>query len=157
MQETVRQLDAQLATGLTQAAVQLRLREHGENALPEPRRTPLWRMFLSQFLDFIVLLLIAAALISFALGDTLEGAAILAIVAINAVIGLVQEQRADAAIEQLKRLAAPSAQVLRDGAHATIASRELTPGDIVFLETGNYVPADIQLAEATTCKSTKHP
>ncbi len=137
VQETVRQLDAQLATGLTQAAVQLRLREHGENVLPEPRRTPLWRLFLAQFQDFVVLLLIAAVVISFALGDTLEAVAILAIVLLNAAIGLAQEQRADAAMAELQKLAAPEAHVLRDGVRQNIPARELVPGDIVFLEAGN--------------------
>ena len=137
-----------MKTGLSAEAARSRLVQHGPNELATQPRTPLWRLFFNQFLDFIVLLLIAAALVSFALNDALEGAAILAIVVINAVIGLVQEQRADAAIEHLKRLAAPSAQVLRDSAHVTVASRELVPGDIVFLEAGNFVPADAQLVES---------
>ncbi len=146
--ETLRQLDVQLQSGLTTEGARKRLAQHGPNELASQPRTPLWRLFVNQFLDFIVLLLIAAALISFALRDAIEGAAILAIVVINAVIGLVQEQRADAAIEQLKRLAAPTAQVLRDGAHVTVASRDLVPGDIVYLEAGNFVPADGQLVES---------
>ncbi len=146
--ETARQLDAQLQNGLSAEDVRSRLAQHGPNELASQPRTPLWRLFVNQFLDFIVLLLIAAALISFALNDAIEGAAILAIVVVNAVIGLVQEQRADAAIEQLKRLAAPTAQVLRDGAHVTVASRDLVPGDIVYLEAGNFVPADGQLVES---------
>ena len=146
--ETVRQLDAQLATGLTQAEVQRRLRDCGENVLPAAQKKPLWRFFLAQFQDFVVLLLIAAILISFLLGDTLEAVAILVIVLLNAGMGLIQEQRADAAMAALQKLSAPEAYVLRDGVHQQVPASELVPGDLVFLEAGNYVPADMQLIES---------
>ena len=152
VQETVRQLDAQLATGLTQADVARRLHEHGENALPESKKTPLWRLFVAQFQDFVVLLLIAAVVVSFALGDTLEAVAILSIVLLNAAIGLTQERRADAAMAELQKLAAPEAHVLRDGVRQSIPARELVPGDIVFLEAGNYVPTDMQLIESANLR-----
>ncbi len=107
-----------------------------------------WRLFVHQFADFVVLLLLLATLVSFVLGDYVEAGAIAAIVLLNAVIGFVQERRADAALEALRTLAAPVASVLRDGSRHTIAARELVPGDVIFLEAGNYAPADAQLIES---------
>jgi Ca2+-transporting ATPase len=92
--------------------------------------------------------LIVASIISALLGDYVEASAIMAIVVLNAVLGIVQEQRAEEALAALKRLAAPDAQVLRDGHRQSVPARDLVPGDIVFLEAGNYVPADMRLLEA---------
>jgi Ca2+-transporting ATPase len=146
--ETVKQLDAQLAHGLSAEQAAERLHTGGYNELPTTRKTPLWRLFLAQFADFVVLMLLAAAIVSLLLGDVIEASAILAIVALNAVIGLVQEKRADAALDELRKLSSPNATVLRDGIRTSVPSRELTPGDVVFLEAGNFVPADLQLVEA---------
>ena len=150
--DTARQLDTSLEHGLAPTEVQQRLAEHGENSLPARKRTPWWQLLFAQFKDFVVLLLVAASLISFLLGDTLEGIAILVIVLLNAVISLIQEKRADAAMEALQKLAAPDAHVLRGGARQTVPARGLVPGDIVFLEAGNYVPADMQLVESANLK-----
>jgi Ca2+-transporting ATPase len=147
-QAALEQLKAELNRGLSAAEAQQRLARYGYNELPSGKKTPLWRLFLAQFNDFVVLLLIVASLVSIALGDLIEGLAIMAIVILNAAIGLIQEQRADAALDALKKMAAPDAQVLRDGAHARVPARELVPGDIVFLEAGNYVPADLRLIES---------
>jgi Ca2+-transporting ATPase len=146
--ETVKQLDAQLAHGLSTEQAAERLRTGGYNELPTTQKTPLWRLFLAQFADFVVLMLLAAALVSLLLGDVIEASAILTIVALNAAIGLVQEKRADAALDELRKLSSPNATVLRDGIRTSVPSRELTPGDVVFLEAGNFVPADLQLVEA---------
>ena len=94
------------------------------------------------------MLLIVAAVISALLGEWIDASAIMAIVVLNAVLGIVQEQRAEEALAALKKLAAPEARVLRDGHHVTVSSRDLVPGDIVFLEAGNHVPADMRLLEA---------
>ena len=150
--DTARQLDTSLEHGLAPTEVQQRLAEHGENSLPARKRTPWWQLLFAQFKDFVVLLLVAASLISFLLGDTLEGIAVLVIVLLNAVISLIQEKRADAAMEALQKLAAPDAHVLRGGARQTVPARGLVPGDIVFLEAGNYVPADMQLVESANLK-----
>ena len=111
---------------------------------PKRKSTSLLRIFLRSS-ETLCCSCFAAVVISFMLGDTIEAAAILAIVLLNAVIGLIQEQRADAAMAELQKLAAPEAQVLRDGVRQSVPARELVPGDIVFLEAGNYAPADLQL------------
>ncbi len=152
LDQVVAVLDTRLDHGLTAAEAQTRLAQHGPNELPEQPPTPLWRRVLDQLRDFVVLLLIAAALISIALGDTAEAAAILAIVVLNAVIGVVQESRAEASLAALKKLAAPEARVVRDGQHLSVPARELVPGDIVSLEAGNYVPADLRLVESVNLR-----
>jgi len=148
VESAAQHLEARLETGLTEQEARQRLAVYGPNELPAASRTPLWRLFLDQFRDFVVLLLIAASVVSALLGDTIEAVAIMAIVILNAIIGLVQERKADQALEALKKMAAPDAFVLRDGRRVKVPARELTPGDIVFLEAGNYVPADIRLAES---------
>ncbi|HEY3342662.1 MAG TPA: HAD-IC family P-type ATPase, partial [Anaerolineae bacterium] len=147
-QAALKQLEAELDQGLSSAEAQKRLEQYGGNELPSGTKTPLWKLFLEQFNDFVVILLIVASVVSIALGDMIEGLAIMAIVILNAAIGLIQEQRADAALDALKKMTAPDAQVLRDGIHVRVPARDLAPGDIVFLEAGNYVPADLRLAES---------
>jgi Ca2+-transporting ATPase len=109
-------------------------------------------MLLEQFSNFIVIILLIAVLISALLGDYVEAVAILTIVILNAVLGVVQERRAEEALAALRRLAAPEAHVIRDGHHQTISARELVPGDVVLLDSGNYVPADLRLVETVNLK-----
>jgi len=99
-----------------------------------------------------VILLIVASLISGLLGDYLEAGAIMAIVILNAVLGIVQERRAEEALAALKTPAAPEAHALRDGHRMTIPARNLVPGDIVFLEAGNHIPADVRLMDASNLR-----
>jgi len=135
------------ADGLTSAQAQERLARHGPNALPEgARRSPL-RMLVDQFADFMIMVLLAAALVSGIVGEPQDTIAIIVIVLLNAVIGFVQEWRAERAMAALRLMAAPTAHVRRDGAVATRAADELVPGDIVLLEAGNVVPADLRLIE----------
>jgi Ca2+-transporting ATPase len=124
-----------------------RLEVVGPNELREAPRPPFWKLVLEQFTSFVVLILIVASVVSAVLGDWVEAAAIMAIVLLNAIIGVVQESKAEEALAALKKLAAPNAYVIRDGVRATIASRELVPGDIVVLEDGNYIPADVRLID----------
>ena len=138
--------------GLTQAEAERRLAEHGANELREAPRPGFWSLLLAQFNNFIVLLLIGAAVISIALGDYLEGAAILAIVLLNAVLGVVQEQRAEQALAALRKLSAPEALIIRDGHRQSVPARQLVPGDVVLLEAGNYVPADLRLIETVNLR-----
>jgi Ca2+-transporting ATPase len=105
-------------------------------------------MILSQLNNFVVILLITAAVISALLGEVIDATAIITIVVLNTVMGVIQENRAEQALAALKKLAAPEAQVMRDGHRTSVPARELVPGDIVFLETGNFIPADIRLLEA---------
>ncbi|HEX5773944.1 MAG TPA: HAD-IC family P-type ATPase, partial [Geomobilimonas sp.] len=134
--------------GLTAEEAAKRLALHGPNELVEKRgRTPL-AMLLAQFTDFSILVLLGAAILSAAVGDIHDALAILAIVVLNAVIGFIQEYRAEKAIAALKRMATPSAAVLRGGTPVQIPAGHIVPGDVVFLEAGNVVPADLRLVEA---------
>ncbi|HZM22957.1 MAG TPA: cation-translocating P-type ATPase [Anaerolineales bacterium] len=135
-------------SGLTSAEAKRRLEHYGPNQLTEAPRPTFLQMLWEQLNNFVVILLIVASVISALLGDYVEAAAIMAIVVLNAVLGIVQERRAEEALAALKKLAAPDAQVIRDGRRQSIPAYELVPGDIVFLEAGNFVPADIRLLEA---------
>jgi Ca2+-transporting ATPase len=133
--------------GLTPEAAQKKLHEFGPNKLAEKRKKPAWLLFVNQFTDFMILVLIAAAIISGIAGDIVDTIIILVIVLLNAIIGFVQEYRAEKAMEALKKMATPQSTVLRNGHVASIVSTDLVPGDIVLLEAGNTVPADIRLLE----------
>ncbi len=134
--------------GLTSEEVAKRLEQYGPNQLNEAPRPGFLVILWAQLNNFVVILLIVASVISALLGDYVEAAAIMAIVVLNSVLGIVQEQRAEQALAALKKLAAPDAQVLRDGARNSVPSYNLVPGDIVFLEAGNFIPADLRLLEA---------
>ena len=138
--------------GLSAEEAARRLAQYGPNELAEAPRPSFLQRLWGQFNSFLVILLIVAAIVSVALGDYLESGAILAIVVLNAVLGLIQEGRAEAALEALTKLAAPEAQVIRDGHHLTIPARELVPGDLVVLTAGNYVPADLRLIETVNLR-----
>ncbi len=141
-------LATRLQAGLTPEEAARRLEELGPNELREAPRPPFWKLVLEQFTSFVVIILIVASLISAVLGEWVEAAAIIAIVLLNAIIGVVQESKAEEALAALKKLAAPNAFVIRGGTRITVPSRELVPGDVVVLEDGNYVPADLRLIES---------
>ncbi|RIK55223.1 MAG: ATPase, partial [Chloroflexi bacterium] len=138
--------------GLTSQEAAQRLARYGRNELREKPRPGFWQLVLAQLNNFVVILLIVASLISALLGDWVEAGAIMLIVVLNAVLGVVQERRAEEALAALKKLASPEAQVLRDGSRQSIPAAELVPGDVVFLEAGNYVPADMRLVEAVNLR-----
>ena len=138
--------------GLTSADVAHRREHYGPNMLVEGKRTTLLEMLWSQFNSFIVILLVVAALVSGLLGEWVDAIVIMAIVLLNATLGIVQERSAAEEFAALKKMAAPDAQVMRDGHRTTVASSELVPGDIVYLEAGNFVPADVRLLEAFNLK-----
>jgi Ca2+-transporting ATPase len=136
------------ATGLSSVDVQARLAKYGLNELVEKGgRTP-FQIFWSQPTETMVLILIAAAIVAAALGDTKDAIAIIAIVLLFAILGFVQEYRAERAMAALKQMAVPTVKVFRDGKLSEISVRELVPGDIVQLETGNLIPADLRLLES---------
>lgn len=145
--EVLRALAVDPALGLTAAEAAMRLATHGPNALVEGRRRGLLRMFLDQFTDFMIVVLLIAAVVSGVIGDVTDTVVILVIVVLNAVIGFIQEYRAEAAIAALRKMATPVARVLRDSRSHSIPAQELVPGDIVLLDAGAVVPADVRLLE----------
>jgi len=158
-EEVARKLGTNLEQGLsTQRAGEL-LQQVGPNELAEAVPTPLWRRFLEQFKSFLVIILLIAAIISVAVAifegggeEFIDAGAIGAIILLNAILGVVQESRAENALRALRKIAAPNARVVRDGHVQTIPARELVPGDLVFLEAGNYVPADLRLTESANLR-----
>ena len=140
-------LEADVERGLAGGEARRRLAVHGPNVLVEARRRGPLRMLAAQFADVMVLVLLGAAAIAAVLGEPEDLAAILAIVALNAILGFVQEYRAERAMAALRAMAAPTALVRRDGVTTSVAASELVPGDIVLLEAGNLVPADVRLLE----------
>ncbi len=154
--ETIEQVCLQLGTdhqhGLAAGEAAQRLDHYGPNEIPSAARRPLWHLLLAQFADFMILILIGAAVISGIVGEPLDAVVIVTIVALNALIGALQEYRSERAIAALKAMAAPQAKVLRGGKQYTTAARELVPGDIVRLEAGDVVPADMRLLETAGFK-----
>ena len=140
------------ARGLSESDVLERRAVFGMNAIPEQRTRGPLRMFFGQFADFMIVVLMVAGLISGLLGDFTDTLAIVVIVVLNAIIGFVQEFRAERAVAALRRLASASAQVMRDGNLKTILASELVPGDLVMLEAGNVVPADLRLLDVARLK-----
>lgn len=138
--------------GLRSEEAGKRLAKFGRNEIEEKGRRSAVSMFLDQFRDFMILVLIAAAAVSGFVGEAADTVAILVIVLLNAAIGFVQEYRAERAMEALKRMAAPAARVLRDGKVSAVPGAEIVPGDLVLLEAGAIVPADMRLVEAVQLK-----
>lgn len=159
-EQALEQLHSDRENGLTGQQAAERLSEHGENRLREkPKKTNLQR-FIDQFKDAMILILLAAAAVSFAIacvqGDPqefFEPALILLIVIVNAVIGVMQESQAEKALDALKNMSAPHARVIRDGAEQVIEAARLVPGDIIRLEAGDFVPADSRLLHSVSLKS----
>ena len=136
------------ASGLTEDEAARRLVEAGANTLPEGEVRTVPQMVADQFKDFLILLLIGAAIVSGVLGELADTIAIVVIVVLNAIIGVVQEYRAERAMEALREMAAETATVRRDGRTSEIHAAELAPGDIVLLDAGRIVPADLRLIES---------
>ncbi|NOZ68734.1 MAG: calcium-translocating P-type ATPase, PMCA-type [Deferribacteres bacterium] len=134
--------------GLSSDDAAKRLDEYGPNVLQETGKKTAFMMFLDQFKDFMIMILIAAAVVSGMMGELSDTIAIVVIVILNAIIGFVQEYRAEKAMRALKEMAAPTALVLRDRKPVDINASELVPGDMVLLEAGKIVPADMRLTEA---------
>jgi P-type Ca2+ transporter type 2C len=146
------QLTTHLEKGLTPEEAQERLKKFGPNELQEKPRPGFLQLLLAQFNNFLVMILIVAAVVSLFLGEYIDAIAIMVIVILNAVVGVVQESKAEAALAALKKMAAPNAQVIRGGHQMTIPSRELVVGDVVVIEAGNYIPADMRLIESVNLK-----
>ena len=150
--DALQELETPPEEGLSTEQVKKRQEKFGLNELTEAPPTTFWAMLWAQINNFVIYMLLGAAIISLLLGDEIEAIAIIAIVILNAIMGIVQESRAEAALAALKKLAAPEASVLRDGHRVTVPASQLVPGDIVFLEAGNYIPADVRLLEAVNLR-----
>ncbi len=150
--EIVQALQTSPKQGLSEEEASRRLEQFGPNELEEAAKPSLFQLIFEQFNNFIVIVLIVAALVAAILGDYIEAAAILAIVVLNAILGVVQERKAEEALAALRRLAAPDALVLREGHRQTCPASELVPGDVVFLEAGNFIPADLRLIETVNLR-----
>jgi Ca2+-transporting ATPase len=153
--EVVVALGGDAKRGLTAGDVEARLARHGRNELPSPPAVPAWRRFLAQFRDVLTILLLVATAVSLVAWwierespVPYEALTILAIVALNGVLGFVQESRAEQAVAALKAMAAPGARVLRDGEQRTVPTAEVVPGDILLLEEGDTLPADARVLES---------
>jgi len=151
-ESTAAHLESHLGAGLSADAAATRLAQGGPNVLIETgRRHPLL-MLASQFTDFMILVLIAAAVIAGVVGEPQDAVAIVVIVFLNGIIGFVQEYRAERAMAALKKMASPQARVIRDGRSDTIDATHVVPGDLVELEAGNILPADLRLTELSALK-----
>ena len=150
--EVVHSLQTSVIDGLSVAEAQNRLQRLGANELSERSRPGFLALLLNQFNNFLVIILIVAALVSLALGEYVDAIAIMVIVLLNAVVGVIQESKAEEALAALKKMAAPNAQVIRSGRRMTIPGREIVVGDIVLLEAGNFVPADLRLVESVNLR-----
>src|SRR3990170_6598100 len=151
--EVIRDLGANADTGLSHAEAEDRLKKYGHNQLEEKGGVSPIMLFLGQFNDFIVWVLIAAAIVSGFMGEWIDALAIIAIVIINAIIGFIQEYRAEKSLAALQKMSAPFSKVMRDGEMHSIPSIEIVPGDIVLLEAGDYVPADGRLCSSYSLRT----
>ncbi len=147
--EVIGALKSDSSSGLPAAEAARRLARHGENRLTEAKKKSPLRLLLQQFENTMVLVLLGATAISFFLGHVVDALAIVAIIILNGLLGFVQEYRAEKSLDALKRLSAPTSRVIRDGEPRTIPARELVPGDLLLLESGDRVPADGRLIEAS--------
>ena len=156
--EVRRRLKTNLRTGLSDDEIISKLNQYGKNKLDEKKKENLLIRFIKQFNDFMIIILIIAAIISTGISiiennnDFIDSIIILAIVVFNAVLGLIQESKAEKALDALKKMSAPTAKVRRNGKIETVNGEEVLPGDIIILEAGNFVPADCRLITAFNLK-----
>lgn len=147
IEETFAQLGSK-ASGLSQSEAQTRLKQYGINEIQAAQRISPWSILLEQFKNVLILILLGATAISFFLGHGIESIVIAVIILFAVLLGFIQEYRAERAIEALRQMAAPTAAVLRDGQEVKIAAREVVPGDVVILHTGDRIPADGRIIES---------
>lgn len=158
VEEVARKLGSNINTGLTEDEVKKRRDKYGENKLDEQKKESLLKRFIKQFNDFMIIILLVAAVISAVVakmqgtGDYIDSIIIIAIVVLNSIMGVVQEAKAEKSLEALKNMSAPVAKVKRNGRMIVVKSSELVPGDIIELEAGNYVPADCRLINSHNLK-----
>ncbi len=152
IEEVARTVNADLEHGLSRAEAEQRLQQNGPNELPEPPQESIWTKLYHHFQDFLVLILVVASIVSAFVGETVDAVVILAIVVLNAFLDISQEMKAQKALDALKELAAPTAKVIRNGVMEVVPARTLVTGDLVVVETGDYLPADLRFVEAVNLK-----
>lgn len=158
VEEVRKKLRTNFERGLRQEEIEKRKEIYGTNEIVESKKTNIFVKFLNQFKDFMIIILIIAAIISAVLSyvqktnEYVDSIIIVAIVVLNAIMGVVQESKAEKSLDALKKMSAPTCKVKRNGQIATMASSELVPGDIVYLETGVFVPADVRLIKSYNLK-----
>ena len=155
--DVARELQSSTTSGLTQTEAEKRLIQSGYNELKKRKGRGIMSIFADQFKDLFIIVLIAATVISFVLGEKTDSYIILLIIVVNAFMGLIQEYKAEKAIEKLQKLATPVATVLRDKNVKDIPARELVPGDVIILESGDFAPADGRIFESSYLKVDEAP
>src|SRR5690554_6510545 len=156
-EEIISQLDSNIKTGLSEAEVLKRKETYGLNQLDETKKRPWILRFFDQINDFMIFVLLGASVLSFVTDEVSEGILILMIVLINAFLGLFQEAKAEKALESIKAMSSPQAKVLRDGTEKLIDVKYVTVGDIIILDAGDYVPADVRIIESINLKTDESP
>lgn len=151
-EQSIHRLDTDARHGLSATEAEERLVRFGPNRLPPTRKRSALVRFLSQFNNLLIYVLLAASVVTFLLEDYVDTAVIVAVVVLNAFIGFVQEGKAEAAIEAVRNLLSPSAVVLRGGRRMTVPAEQLVPGDLVLLQSGDKVPADLRLVEVRSLR-----
>ncbi|MDM0468754.1 calcium-transporting P-type ATPase, PMR1-type [Clostridium perfringens] len=150
--EILKDLDVDEKNGLSSTEALRRLEKYGKNKLETKKKKTLFKQFLSQLKDVMIYILIIAAIISAFLGEISDALIILLVIIINAVIGVVQESKAEKALDALKELSTPKALVKRDGSLKEILSEDIVPGDIVIIDAGRYIPGDLRLIDTANLK-----
>ena len=150
--EVLKELNTDLSVGLSEKEAKRRIEEYGRNELETRSKKGLLSKFAAQFADFLIIILLLAAGISAFVGEKEDAVIILAIVVINAVLGIYQEGKAEKSVEALQRLSAPNAKVIREGKLLIMPAAEIVPGDVIVLEAGDIIPADIRLFESSNLK-----
>lgn len=158
VEETEKNLETNIKDGLKLEQVNKKIAQYGLNELQAQKKKSIFIKFLEQFKDFMIIVLIFAAIISGAIsiaqGEAItDSIIILAVVIVNSIIGVAQEAKAEKSLEALEKLSGHEAKVIRDGKLQVISAKDLVPGDIVVLETGDYVPADLRIVEAVNLKA----
>ncbi|HBC31426.1 MAG TPA: ATPase, partial [Clostridiales bacterium] len=150
--EVLKELNTNLSVGLSEKEAVRRIEEYGKNELEEQAKRSFFAKFAAQFADFLIIILLIAAGVSAFVGEREDAIIILAIVVINAALGIYQEGKAEKSVEALQKLSAPNAKVVREGNLNVVPAADIVPGDVVVLEAGDIIPADLRLFESSNLK-----
>jgi Ca2+-transporting ATPase len=150
--EVLQELAVSLSEGLSMNQAEDLIKKYGYNELKEKEKETLLQKIIAQLKDFLIIILIVASIVSAAMGEITDSIVIIAIVVVNAVLGVMQEGKAEKALEALKKMSAPNARAFRNGKIEVIPAKVLVPGDIILIEAGDILPADIRLVESVNLK-----